>query len=183
MTATLGTKVTLTYMLIRDQIKVLVRKKELFCLESPDWGPDTPRSLFLTAEVFDAVSPPFPPTPAGLHAEFRQQLDAFLEYGEMSVGENPNAKASDALMARVSPVEWQFFDFRITSPHPFIRAFGGFAEKDTFVVVTWQYRSVIGANFDAEVLRCKHEWEKLFGRTTPFQGRRLDEYLSNFIPV
>jgi hypothetical protein len=169
----------LTYMSIRDQIAELVRGKEIFCLESPDWGPDTPRTLFVTKAVLDAVTPPFPAVPRGLHAEFRQQLDAFLELGMMSVGWDPKTKASDALMARVCPVEWGFFDFRITSPYPFIRAFGGFTEKDTFVIVTWEYRDVIDDKFDAEVVRCKHEWEKLFGRTPPFKGNTVDEYLSN----
>jgi hypothetical protein len=113
-------------MLIRDQIIELEKGMELFCLESQDWGPDTPRTLFLTREVLDAVTPPLPATPKGLHAEFRQQLDAFLEMSLMSIGLNPKTKASDALMARVCPVEWELFDFRITSPYPQIRAFGVF---------------------------------------------------------
>ncbi|MBR0855631.1 hypothetical protein [Bradyrhizobium liaoningense] len=173
----------LTYMLMREQIAELIRRKELFLLPSHDWGPDTPRALFVTQEVLDAVTPPFPSSPRGLHAEFRQALDAFLEMGEMSVGLDPLTKPSDALMARVAPVEWEFFDFRITSPKPFIRAFGGFAERDTFVVVSWQYRDVIADKFDEEVLRCKHEWERLFGRTPPFKGTYLDDYLSNAFPV
>jgi len=170
-------------MSIRSQIAQLVGRKELFCLESQDWGPDTPRTLFVTPEVLRAITPPFPATPAGLHAEFRQQLDAFLELGFMTIGEDPKTKASDALMARVAPVEWEFFDFRITSPYPAIRAFGGFSERNTFVIVTWQYRDVIDKDFDAEVLRCKHEWEKLFGRTPPFKGKSIDDYLSNNLPV
>ena len=170
-------------MSIRSQIAQLVGRKELFCLESQDWGPDTPRTLFVTPEVLRAITPPFPATPAGLHAEFRQQLDAFLELGFVTVGEDPKTKASDALMARVAPVEWEFFDFRITSPYPAIRAFGGFSERDTFVIVTWRYRDVIDKGFDAEVLRCKHEWEKLFGRTPPFKGKNIDDYLSNNLPV
>jgi hypothetical protein len=86
-------------------------------------------------------------------------------------------------MARVCPVEDEFFDFRITSPCPFLRAFGGFAEKDVFVIVSWQYRDVIDDDFDGEVARCKHEWQKLFGRTPPHQGKTLDDYLSNAFAV
>jgi hypothetical protein len=171
-------------MSIRDLVRELARTRELFPLESSDFGACTPRSLFVTKEVLDAVTFPFPPNDRVLHAEFRQTLDGFLEGGEMSVGEDPDTKASDALMARVKPVECEFFDFRITAPHPAIRAFGGFVEKDVFVIVTWQYRDVIGDDFDSEVLRCKHEWQRLFGRTTtPFKGRHLDEYLSNYISV
>ena len=166
-------------MSIRDQIKGLLDRRDLFILESPDWGPETPRTLFATRAVLDAVTAPFPATPKGLHAEFRQQLDAFLELGQMSVGWDPKTKSSDALMARVSPVEWGFFDFRITSPYPAIRAFGGFSERDTFVIVTWEYRNVIADKFDAEVVRCRLEWESLFGRTPPFKGNTVDDYLSN----
>jgi hypothetical protein len=169
----------LTYMSIREQIRKLVDAKELFCLESPDWGPETPRTLFVTKVVLDAVTTPLPATPKGLHAEFRQQLDAFLELGLMSVGWDSKTKSSDALMARIRPVEWGFFDFRITSPYPAIRAFGGFSELNTFVIVTWEYRDIIGDKFDAEVIRCKDEWEKLFGRIPPFKGNTVDDYLSN----
>jgi hypothetical protein len=179
----LSTNVKLTYMSIRDQIIELVRNKELFCLESQDWGPDTPRTLFLTKDVLDAITPPFPATPRGLHAEFRQQLDAFLELNLLSVGEDPKTKDSNAQMARVDPVEWEFWDFRITSPYPQIRALGGFSELDTFVIVSWQYRDIIDDKFDDEVRRCKIEWEKLFGRTPPFSGKKLNEYLSNAFSV
>lgn len=146
-------------------------------------GDETPRALFLSEEVNLAVHPPFEQPNKTLHIEFRQTLDAFLEGGEMSVGEDPKTKASDALMARVAPVEDEFFDFRVTAPRPQIRAFGGFAERDTFVIVTWNYRDAIADGFDEEVSRCKIEWQKLFGRTQPFKGKNLDEYLSNWIAV
>src|SRR5258707_905617 len=104
-------------MLIRQQIIELVAKKEIFCLESVEFGACTPRSLFVTREVRDAVTFPFPPEHRVLHSEFRQTLDSFLEHGEMTVGLDPDTKSSDALMARVKPVEDEFFDFRITSPY------------------------------------------------------------------
>jgi hypothetical protein len=147
------------------------------------FGEETLRTLFVSAEVQDAVTPPYRQLNKTLHAEFRATLDGFLEGGEMSVGENPRTKASDALLARVEPVEDDFFDFRVTSPRPQIRAFGGFAEKDTFVIVTWQYRDIIADDFDGEVARCKVEWQKLFARTVPFKGRNLDDYLSNWFAV
>jgi len=146
-------------------------------------GDETPRALFLSEEAHLAVHPPFEQANQTLHAEFRQNLDAFLEGGEMTVGEDPKTKASDALMARVAPVEDGFFDFRVTSPRPQIRAFGGFAEFDTFVIVTWNYRDAIGDDFDEEVMRCKVEWQKLFGRTQPFKGKSLNDYLSNWTAV
>jgi hypothetical protein len=170
-------------MSIRRQIRELVTRKELFCLQSSMFGEETARTLFVSEVVHDAITPPFPVNFAHLHSEFRQTLDGFLEGGEMTVGDDPRTKASDALMARVTPVIDDLWDFRITSPYPQIRAFGGFAEKDTFVLVTWEYRDAIGSDFDSEVKRCKIEWQKLFGQTPPFHGSHLHDYLSNFVPV
>jgi hypothetical protein len=175
----------LTYMStqLQQQISTLIARKKLFCLESEMLGDETARTLFLTEEVRSAVYRPFPNNKGVLHAEFRQHLDAFLEGGCVSIGDDPKTKAAHALMARVAPVEDEFFDFRVTAPHPQIRAFGGFAARDTFVLVTWNYRAEIAEKFNEEVLRCKHEWQSLFGNITPFKGKSLNDYLTNFDPV
>lgn len=170
-------------MSIRDQIQKLIDNNELFCLESEMTGDETVRALFVSREVLDAVTPPFNEYHAILLSEFRSNLDAFLEGGEISVAENPYEKKPHALMARVAPVENEFWDLRVTAPQPQIRAFGGFAEKDTFVLLTWNYRDSIGNNFDAEVDRCRIAWQQLFGNTAPYSGTRLDDYLTNYIPV
>lgn len=180
---TSGKTSILTYMSIRDQIRLLVQSGELHCLESLDFGEETPRSIFISEEVKTALTRPFPEHREMLHAEFLQQLDAFLEHCEITVAEDPRTKPGYAQMARVDPIADDFFDFRITSPHPQIRAFGGFAEKNVFVIVTWNYRDAIKDDFDGEVARCKMEWQRIFGNTTPFKGKNLDDYLSNFIPV
>jgi hypothetical protein len=147
-------------------------------------GDETPRTLFMSEEVRSAVFKPFPPKLGVLHSEFRQNLDAFIEGGFLTVGEDPKTKDSYALLARVCPVKDEFFDFRVTAPQPQIRAFGGFAAKDTFVLVTWNYRDAIGDNFSAEVDRCRIEWQILFGGTQPFKGRNLHDYLTaNFDPI
>jgi hypothetical protein len=170
-------------MSIDQHIKALVATGELFCLESEMFGDDTPRTLFLSEEVRRAVFKPFPAGHEVLHGEFRQELDAFLELSFIPVGEDPKTKEGHARMARVCPVEDEFFDFRITSPQPQIRAFGGFASKDTFVSVSWNYRDAIHEDFDAEVARCKVEWQKLFGTIKPFKGKTIHDYLTNCDPV
>jgi hypothetical protein len=133
--------------------------------------------------VLDAVSEPFQGTRKRWLAEFRENLDAFLEGCELSVGEDPHDKDANALMARVAPVEDEFWDMRVTAPKPGIRAFGAFAELDTFVCLTWEYRDVIRDRFDAEVARCQEEWRRLFGSTKPFKGKNLDAYLTHYISV
>jgi hypothetical protein len=147
------------------------------------WGDGTPRTLFLSEEVRSAVFEPFPAGHEVLHSEFRAELDAFLEHSFITIGNDPKTKAAHARMARVRPVEDEFFDFRITAPQPQIRAFGGFAALNTFVLVTWNYRDAIDKDFDNEVARCKRAWQSLFGSITPFRGRTLDEYITNFDPV
>jgi hypothetical protein len=77
----------------------------------------------------------------------------------------------------------QSFDFRITAPQPQIRAFGGFSAQNDFVLVTWNYRDAIDRDFDGEVTRCKHAWQGLFGKTTPFKGKTIHDYLTNCDPV
>jgi hypothetical protein len=170
-------------MSIRDQIQKLLNDGLLFCVESEMTGDDTVGAIFASKEVFDAVMPPFQPGEAVLMAEFRASLDAFLEGCEQTVAEDPFEKPAYALMARVAPVTDEFWDFRITSPHPGIRALGAFSERDTFVCLTWEYREVIGEDFNAEVDRCKAEWQKLFGDTPPFKGNNLDAYLTNYIAI
>jgi hypothetical protein len=169
-------------MSIQDHIRKLVGKA-LFCLESRCTGEDTVRTLFVSREVLDAVSEPFKGKRKKWLAEFRENLDAFLEGCELSVGVDPHNKDSNALMARVAPVQDEFWDMRVTAPKPGIRAFGGFAELDTFVCLTWEYRDVIAGDFDAEVARCKEEWRKLFGSTKPFKGKSLDAYLTHYFSV
>jgi hypothetical protein len=91
-------------MSIHDQIAALVGSRELFVLGSEMFGDETARTLFITEEVRSAVFPPFPEKLKVLHAEFRQELDAFLEGSWITVAENPKAKPSDARMARVCPI-------------------------------------------------------------------------------
>lgn len=147
------------------------------------FGEETPRTIFISEEIREAVYPPFPDDKKVLHAEFRQHLDAFLEGAMISVGDDPRTKAAHAMMARVAPSEDDFFDIRVTTPWPQIRAFGGFAEKDTLVLVTWNYRAVIDDQFDVEVERCKQVWQSLFGSIRPFKGNNLNDYLSNYDSV
>ena len=111
-------------------------------------------------------------------------LDAFSEGGEFSVAEDPQNKPRDAMMARVSPVDAEFFSLRVTDPEetPGIRCFGAFADRDTFVALTWDFRENI-ALFDDEVSVVRAAWKQFFGNVSPHSGEHLDDYLSNYIPV
>ena len=60
-----------------------------------------------------------------------------------------------------------------------IRALGGFAGKDKFVCLIWDYREGIPI-FDDEVELVRAAWRDLFGSWGPFKGESLDEYLTNY---
>lgn len=170
-------------MSIDDQIRVLEAETRLHCLQSLLTGEETARTLWVSSDVQAAVTPPY--SEAQNHQqrerlrEFREFLDAFLELGHLSVAQNPDDKPEYAMLARVKPIEKEFWDFRVTAPIPGIRAFGAFAGYNTFVVLTWEYREQI-LNFDDEVRNCVERWRDLFGDTAPFAKETLDEYLSEY---
>jgi hypothetical protein len=160
-------------------------EKKLFELESLFTGDETARTMIVSPDIFAAVMPPFPDTQQGERlGEFRAWLDSFLEGAEISVAEDPFEKPPEAMLARVDPVEREFWSIRVTEPErtPGIRAFGAFAEKDTFIALTWNCRESIRI-FDDEVDLVASAWGDLFGSEPPFKGGSLDEYLTNYRPV
>lgn len=169
-------------MSIQTEIARLAAEGKLFCLESLLTGQETVRTLWVSQEVYDAVSWPAAGVRRLRLAEFRAFLDAFLENCRLTVAEDPDRKPGETDMARVKPVDDEFWDFRILVPERGIRAFGGFSEYNTFVLLTWEYREDI-LDFDAEVQRCKTEWRSLFGGIAPMRKARLNEYLSNYQAV
>jgi hypothetical protein len=170
-------------MSMRAEIQSHVDARRLVCLPSLFTGEELVRIMFVSPEIFDVVNPPFASHRDGLRlSEFRAFLDAFTEGSELSVAESPHAKPSDALLARVHPVADEFWDLRSTAPTPGIRAFGGFAEKDTFIALTWDYRENID-NWADEIEKCRTAWRELFGSRQPFSGATLDEYLTNYYAV
>lgn len=163
----------------------LLDKKKLFKLESLFTGDETARTMIVSPDILAAVTPPFPDTVHGERlGQFRAWLDGFMEGAEISVAEAPFQKPPDAMLARVSPVEDELWSIRVTEPErtPGIRAFGAFAEKDTFIALTWNCREAIEI-FDDEVESVANAWIDLFGSEDPFKGDTLDEYLTNYRPV
>jgi hypothetical protein len=172
-------------MSIHDHIARLDAAGKLHCLESLLTGEETVRTLWVSSDIVAAVTPPYPLAKniqdRERLREFRQFLDSFLEHGHLSVAQNPDDKPGFAMLARVKPPENEFWDFRITAPHPGIRAFGAFANFNTFVVLTWEYRDKIPlGHFDDEVQNCMECWHDLFDNTPPYAKAKLSEYLSEF---
>ena len=78
------------------------------------------------------------------------------------------------MMARVAPVDAEFFSIRVTDPEqtPGIRSLGGFYDKDKFIALTWDFRERIDV-FDYEVAIVQAAWRGLFGREPPIQESTL----------
>jgi hypothetical protein len=141
------------------------------------------RTIWVSEEVYYEVQPPFGESIAEeRRAFFRDALDAFTNHFRFTVGQDPFDKASGAMLARVHPVEGEFWDIRTIEPPDGIRCFGAFAGCDEFVALTWDYRENI-RDFNAAVLECRGVWSNLFGSIVPYSGDSLDAYLTNYRPV
>lgn len=172
-------------MSIHEKLRKLEAAKRLHCLQSLLTGEDTVRTLWVSSDVLTAVTPPHAlaknPDERERLSEFRQFLDAFLEHGHVSVAQDPDDKPEFAMLARVKPVEKEFWDLRVTAPRPGIRAFGAFADFNTFVVLTWDFRENIPpGTFNDDVQNCIECWGDYFEETPPFRAAKLNEYLSEF---
>jgi hypothetical protein len=176
----------LIYNSIRDAINAHEGQR-LFCLESEFRRDDSPRAVFVSAEVMEIVNgPPWSGNDGRRYARLRALLDSFTAGDFITVAENPRDKDARAILARVDPIAAEVWDFRCLDPHPGIRAFGRFSEMDTFVVLSWNFReNLMTAEDWAEEIRfCHEEWTKLFGMLPPHQGTSINGYLShNFSSV
>jgi hypothetical protein len=122
---------------------------------------ETARTMIVSPDIMTIITPPFDDTEQGKRCgEFRAWLDDFIEGCEITVAENPFDKPLDVMLARVDPLEAEFWSIRVTEPEdtPGLRGLGAFAEKDKFIALTWDYRELIGADFDDEVDSVREEW-------------------------
>jgi hypothetical protein len=145
---------------------------------------DMPRKVYVSPEVMEAVSAPFPDTDEGRRlGAFRGWLDAFLLNAEISVCENPDCKPPETDLARVRPVEAEFWSIRVMEPQDTdgLRSLGAFHDKDEFIALTWQYREIIGDQFDDEVDEVQSYWCNIFGAEIPHKGESLDDYLTHYV--
>jgi hypothetical protein len=136
------------------------------------------RTVFVSEEVREIVEPPFPWHWVGLrHQSARALLDGFTLGEYITVAEDPFDKPGYAILARVAPVTDEVWDFRCFDPKPGIRIFGRFAELDTFVALTYDYRENI-EDLSEQGRECCAAWDKVFEGLPPHKGSTLDAYLS-----
>jgi hypothetical protein len=161
---------------MRNRIRELLDSRLLFCLPPIDGG-ELVRALFVSQEVLDSVQPPFPENFDGYRlGKFRGTLDVFTRGSWISIASDAYVKKPWAYFAPVDPFDLGIWDIRSMSPLPQIRCFGGWAEKDTFVALTWRWRDHI-EDFADEAKQCRREWDRLFAPTPPYKGKSIDDYL------
>ena len=168
-------------MSIQDAIKGLIVDDKLIDRPSSFLGMRG-RRLYVTPEIDGIARKPFADTHKDERlAELAASLDAFCELNEITVSENPDDKPRDVMLARVRPVNREFWSMRVTEPEgsPGIRVLGGFAGRDEFVALAWDMRENI-SDFDEEVKEVSSVWNDYFGTILPFQGVELDDYLTNY---
>lgn len=160
----------------------LVAEGKLIERPSAFTGLETAITMYVSPEISALTARPFPNTFEGVRlGEFAAWLDAFSEHGMISVSQDPDNKPHDTMLARVRPVEAEFWSIRVTDPKctPGIRALGAFVGKDAFVTLTWDYREMI-VNFDEEVAAAREAWRDLFDSVPPHSGNNLSDYLTNY---
>ena len=143
------------------------------------------REMVVTPEIDALTRQPFSDTAEGERfAAFAADLNAFSELNDITISENPLVKPPDVMLARVAPVEADYWSIRVIEPEGTagLRSLGAFVCKDVFVALTWDFREDI-SDFAAEVADVQDVWRDYFGELTPFSGSSLDEYLTNYTPV
>ncbi len=141
------------------------------------------RSMFVGAEVYEIVTPPFPENTDGYRfGRLRADLDAFTEGRVISIAEDPYKKPNSTYLARTDPIEHEIWDIRSRDPKPAIRVLGAFSEPDMFVALVWAFRESLGGPRSREwrdlIERCKAEWRKLFPTYQPHKGDSPRDYVS-----
>ncbi|MBN9308225.1 hypothetical protein [Devosia sp.] len=152
--------------------------RQLHFFEPAMPGLEVKRHLVMSSDVRAAIIEEFPDE-YERHAALLDFFQTFAEQGILSVSENPKEHPPNTMVARNSPVAWEMWDFRVYAGKKSIRVCGGFACRDTFIALNWDYREAIGDDFDQFVIDTRAEWDRLFSPLTPFRGKSYDEYLSN----
>jgi hypothetical protein len=167
----------------KDTLRSLLESERLFELKPLLNGNETPCCMYVSADILAVVTPPFADTVDGERlGKFRAWLDDFVDGAEISVSEDPHDKPPWTMLARVDPVQAEFWSIRILDPVETagIRSLGAFLALDEFVALTWGYREDIANEFEAEVDAVQERWRDFFGSEVPHSGDNLNEYLTNY---
>lgn len=171
-------------MSIQDVINLL-DGVSLRCVQSAFFGEETPRYAYITHEVAELIWNSGDGRDADLGNNARGLIDDFVEGGEITMSLDPYDKEAWCIMSRVDtsrldPVsrEYDIWELRCLDPRPGVRILGGFAEKDVFIALTWDYRQNFDNEWPKKIGECITEWRNLFENIKPFKGAKPSEYIS-----
>jgi hypothetical protein len=132
----------------------------------------------------------------------RERLELFVRGDIITVAMDPFSGRT-AYFARLWPGRDEVWEIR-DRQSPSIRVFGSFSEPDTFVALTWQWRSILGFDVRPKHLRapstpknkptwprfwriersaCLAAWRQKFPSYQPYSGSAPSEYLTNWLPI
>lgn len=167
-------------MSIRAEIQYRVQEKRLTRL-GLTMGGTIARLLYLTEPVLALANGPWPDAKGAKRAgKVLALLESYVAGNEI-VGRMHPSKNVHTVIALLEPAIEEVWEFRIGDPHPGVRVFGRFAEKDIFIATCWGYREQFDSDRawrDYGIERCKNDWKNLFPAYDPFRGVEIHDYLS-----
>jgi hypothetical protein len=173
-------------MSIRDEIKARRDEGWLYRL-SLDPGSEEKRTLYVSKGIHALLVGPWQDQPLqDRWLQIRADLDAFVDGSRITLPrDRQRSPKNPTHMAQLRPANDEVWEYRHRRPEPSIRLFGRFAEKDSFIALTWEYRADLGAFRSREwrnaKLRWITEWRWLFyWAYEPLRGRYPDDYISNY---
>ena len=109
--------------------------------------------------------------------ESRLVIDRFLApKTPTTVGLAPYNSPSFTVLALLDHGFITVWEFRVRDPNPQVRIFGCFAQKDTFIALTYGNRDTL--DFSQKNAETRRIWKALFKQLPSVQGDKIDEYLS-----
>lgn len=163
-----GTLVSLRPQLASDRhLRTLLLSKDVAALLSGPWE----------NEAFEARC-----------GALRANLEVFVRGDFIELCTQP-FKHRTSYMGLLDKKEYGVWDIRSQSPSPGLRVFGGFAETDCFVALTWRPRSRAfggrdpladrhSGEWDREIQAVRKQWKRLFRSIRPHTGEACHELVS-----
>lgn len=158
-------------MSIYDLLLELNQQQRLFLLEPASSSQSVVRPLLITPGLKSLVDPPI----NDRCVDLRVDLDRFTSGGPIEWD----------YLKPLEPRSEEVWEIRSINPSPSLRVFGRFADSDVFVVThAWPRWRLLGFGsifWKAEIRRCKHTWNQLFGTLPPHKGTSIHDYVSGAI--
>jgi hypothetical protein len=128
-------------MSIHDVVRAQTDAHELFLLTPILDSDPLVRCLFVSRDIYEAVTDLGDGIDERM-GRLRARLEVFIKGQVITVSIDPY-RTRNAYMARLDPCQREVWEIRDRS-RPSLRVFGSFADRDTFIALTWQWRSILG---------------------------------------